>query len=151
MLQEAFTVHQAVQGGRLFLDGPPQRDPNICLAKIRRKLNFRYRRAAHSRVRHLIPDELLQFLSDRFGKPLSAMGVQSSEYNGATALLEKLVHNGLAGRATSPESLHRLTARRRPVRSSGDLLSLVARHNLVHLILHPQFLLLQALLLGFIF
>jgi hypothetical protein len=87
MLQEAFTVQQAVQSGRLFLDGPPQRDPHMCLAKIRRKLNFRYRRAAHSRVRHLIPDELLQFLSDRFGKPLSAMGVQSSEYNGATALL----------------------------------------------------------------
>jgi len=58
-----------------------ERNAHVCLAKIWRKTDFRNRSAPHPWVRHLVADQFFQLLADRFRKPLTAVGVQVSEYN----------------------------------------------------------------------
>lgn len=70
---------QGLQGDGLFLLGPFERQANVRLAKIGRKEDLSHRGTAHAGIRHLIADQLFQFLSDVFGQAFSAMGSQILE------------------------------------------------------------------------
>src|SRR5215472_14873047 len=74
-------MRQPVQRRVLLFHCPRERNAHERLAKIWRKADLRNRSAPHPRVRHLVADQFFQLLADRFGKPLSAVGVQFSEYN----------------------------------------------------------------------
>jgi hypothetical protein len=74
-------VHQSIESRVLLLHRAPKRHAYVSLAKIWRKADFSNRSVPHPGVRHFVADEFFQFLADRFGKPLSPVRVQVSEYN----------------------------------------------------------------------
>ena len=87
MTQERLTVSQGFQRGALLLGSSTERQSDIGAAKIRRKLHLGHRCGADARVRHLIPDQLVEFFADRLGKAFDAVGIQISAYNSNVKLI----------------------------------------------------------------
>ena len=65
------------QSKLLFSGRSVQRDPDVSLAKIRRKKDFRDRSAADPWVGELVTDQFLKFLAEAFGDAFVPMGVHA--------------------------------------------------------------------------
>lgn len=62
----------------LLLGRPGHHELNVRMAIIRRKMHFYDGGRAYPRVRHLVADQLFEFLANDFRDALIAMGVQPS-------------------------------------------------------------------------
>ncbi len=80
MPQELLSVSQRFECRGLLLGVAAQRETYVRAAKIRRKMNLGNDGAAHARIRHLVADQLVQFLANAFRDALGAVGVQILEY-----------------------------------------------------------------------
>lgn len=78
MPQELFSVFDRFERFGLFAFTPGQRELDMCLAKIGRKVNFGDGDRADPRVGQLVANQLFQFLAETFRNTLVTMGVQIS-------------------------------------------------------------------------